>query len=675
MAAMAIAELQEQIPSDHAVAARNIRQRSSVWDHFTHVTTAGGRSKSKAECNHCHRMLIAETRNGTSSLLRHIKKCKGLGGNETDDLDQVMELEGLTMDPSPSFIRYPPPPPPTCTDPAPPLPLPTGSAMSPTMSNLLASLSGYLSPSPHHPPELLNAPSQHFDEELPDRENGRGDREASSQHLARLITLHPALLEDDRLMTFVGSINPEFKFPSRFTIEQTCDDISDEARMDLLSKLSSSHAKVTFAIGATKTDHGEVIYTVCHFIDDEWKRHNMVMDAYLVTPSPIYYGPLLGVPEASPDESKRLFAIVWAHPKHRAMKMHMKLAVPAVEFTYHPDTMFHSIAGPHINFDSKFNVKIYEKVNGLGLTRERRQEIFSQACLDHLWAYDHHWYACYCSLEFLRRHGSCTIEGTDYSKLIELLCKVWGEIHRAIQRLSTSSYPTHCLEELFKVREILQSELERIHGDSSIVYNGSKVFIHDNEGVAEVLKNAKDALDSIMQDSYLLWSVPLVLDPRYKLKYIKFIFSRAFGYSGAQRYISKVTRKIRNLFEEYTECEGETNSADPDGVNGMAAGSSAVPLGQAWDEHCRLGDDMTDAGSSLDPEKELDRYLEDPCETQTENFDILDWWKANCCKYPAVARMARDALAMPASSKLSSEEMAHVNSIVHGYSKKKYKQA
>ncbi|WVZ95318.1 hypothetical protein U9M48_041100, partial [Paspalum notatum var. saurae] len=644
MAAMAIAELQEQIPSDHAVAARNIRQRSSVWDHFTHVTTAGGRSKSKAECNHCHRMLIAETRNGTSSLLRHIKKCKGLGGNETDDLDQVMELEGLTMDPSPSFIRYPPPPPPTCTDPAPPLPLPTGSAMSPTMSNLLASLSGYLSPSPHHPPELLNAPSQHFDEELPDRENGRGDREASSQHLARLITLHPALLEDDRLMTFVGSINPEFKFPSRFTIEQTCDDISDEARMDLLSKLSSSHAKVTFAIGATKTDHGEVIYTVCHFIDDEWKRHNMVMDAYLVTPFPIYYGPLLGVPEASPDESslnlhaglavadmlrdgvvkhdisERLFAIVWAHPKHRAMKMHMKLAVPAVEFTYHPDTMFHSIAGPHINFDSKFNVKIYEKVNGLGLTRERRQEIFSEACLDHL-------------------------------------------------------YPTHCLEELFKVREILQSELERIHGDSSIVYNGSKVFIHDNEGVAEVLKNAKDALDSIMQDSYLLWSVPLVLDPRYKLKYIKFIFSRAFGYSGAQRYISKVTRKIRNLFEEYTECDGETNSADPDGVNGMAAGSSAVPLGQAWDEHCRLGDDMTDAGSSLDPEKELDRYLEDPCETQTENFDILDWWKANCCKYPAVARMARDALAMPASSKLSSEEMAHVNSIVHGYSKKKYKQA
>jgi len=67
---------------------------------------------------------------------------------------------------------------------------------------------------------------------------------------------------------------------------------------------------------------------------------------------------------------------------------------------------------------------------------------------------------------------------------------------------------------------------------------------------------------------------------------------------------------------------------------------------------------------------ELDRYLQDPL--APEDFDILKWWKVHSSEYPMVARMARDALAMPTSSKLSSDQFAEVRSILRGYSKRRY---
>lgn len=723
------AEGQEQIPCEQAVG-RRVKQRSVVWEHFKHFTTVDG--KSKAECNRCHRVFVAPTKNGTSSLRRHVEKCKGLGGNGADELDQLItnvacDLPPLPFDP-PLLSPLDPPSPLPCTDPPPPFhfdPPPPFPCTDP-------------------PPQSPCAPSQH-DDELPDREHGLREEEAR-KHLAQLIALHgydPLLIEDDCFRSFVGILNPEFKLPSRFVIEEMCDDIFDEARRNLLSRLSRFHGKVSLAVSTTKTVHGEVTYTACHFIDDEWNLNKMILDAYLVVPIPILYGPLLGVPEITPksdfsdfteranddilrgilehDILERLFVMVWGIKGSDEVKRHVQ-QLYSVDYTRFMDNALHSTVGKSIILNPNFTMDMYKKVHGLGLTREKRQQLFSHIGLDHLQAHDdHHWYSCYCSLEFLRKHGSCAVADKDYSQLnelIELLCKIWGEVYRSIKRISTSSYPTsnQCLVELFKVREILHSELERADGGNSIVHNGSDFFINKEDGVADVLREAKGTLDRVIQGEYLVWSVPLAMDPRYKLTYIKFIFSRAFG-SGGARYISEVTRKIKKLYVDYIEDDGGINGAD--GVTEMAAGSSADRLGQAWDEHCLSGDDgmddvgcdlgaveevqrsledlvigscadplgqawdkhrcsedgQADAGSYLDAEKELDRYLKDPRETPTDGFDILHWWKVYSSKYPTVARMARDALAMPTSSRLSSEQMAHVSSLVRGYSKKKYRQA
>uniref|UniRef100_A0ACD5XNA2 Uncharacterized protein n=1 Tax=Avena sativa TaxID=4498 RepID=A0ACD5XNA2_AVESA len=47
---------------------------------------------------------------------------------------------------------------------------------------------------------------------------------------------------------------------------------------------------------------------------------------------------------------------------------------------------------------------------------------------------------------------------------------------------------------------------------------------------------------------------------------------------------------------------------------------------------------------------ELDIYLEEACEEDTCDFDVLGWWKRRAEKFPILSSMARDFLAIPLST-------------------------
>ena len=259
--------------------------------------------------------------------------------------------------------------------------------------------------------------------------------------------------------------------------------------------------------------------------------------------------------------------------------------------------------------------------------------------------------------------------------VVQLLCKVWEQVYRGIQTISASAFPTSnlCLAELLKLREILHSQLARFSGDDVDVedlYNILDFNRKANRKVVDVLRGASGTLDKAIQDSYLVWSVPLTLDPRYKLRYIEFSFERAFG-SEATKYITEVNNKINKVYADYIKQYGTTTDADhSDGANATLATTSVHPLEQAWKERRRSQEVMA-AQVNPETQTELDRYLQDPL--APEDFDILKWWKENSGRYPMVAQMARDALAMPTCSKLSSDQLTQVRSILRGYSKKPYR--
>ncbi|BAH91946.1 Os02g0828533, partial [Oryza sativa Japonica Group] len=67
---------------------------------------------------------------------------------------------------------------------------------------------------------------------------------------------------------------------------------------------------------------------------------------------------------------------------------------------------------------------------------------------------------------------------------------------------------------------------------------------------------------------------------------------------------------------------------------------------------------------------ELTRYLEDiPQENDfpDDDFDILQWWRVNSCKYPILSRMALDLLAVPASSVASESAFSTGSRIISDY--------
>jgi hypothetical protein len=510
-----------------------------------------------------------------------------------------------------------------------------------------------------------------------------------------MIALHgydPSFVEDGYFRSFVRRLNPEFEVPSRVAIEEMCDGIFDEARRHSFSRIRRAPGRVSLAVGKSKTiEAGKVIYVACHFIDDQWNLHKVVLNVMVDAENHAMDGPILGVFVV--DDLVDVAELVISEHVHR-------LSMVAYDITdddFHPeledyidqdinsdanklscttatyvDAVLHSIArcflpAPHFTSHISWNMI------SLNLTRQERLQLLSELDLDLEWAFDESWCACYCSLQVLRKRGfTDQLEGTEPCE--QLLCKVWEQVYRGIQRISASTSPTSnlCLAELFKLREILQPELARLNGEDEEVQIQYDWFF--NNIAVDVLREASDALDSAIQDSYLIWSVPLALDPRYKVKYIEFCFERAFG-SEAAKYVTEVTNTISKMYADYIkEYRTSTDADHSDGANATMATTRADPLEQAWNEHCLSQDFTVTQVDSRNPETqtELDRYLQDRPEHPTKDFDILKWWRAHSSEYPMVARMARDALAMPTCSKLSSDQLAQFRSILRGYSKKPY---
>ena len=59
----------------------------------------------------------------------------------------------------------------------------------------------------------------------------------------------------------------------------------------------------------------------------------------------------------------------------------------------------------------------------------------------------------------------------------------------------------------------------------------------------------------------------------------------------------------------------------------------------------RVGD-----GEASMSKSEYEKYLHEENEVNRDDFDILKWWKNNAARFPILARMARDVLAVPVST-------------------------
>jgi hypothetical protein len=150
----------------------------------------------------------------------------------------------------------------------------------------------------------------------------------------------------------------------------------------------------------------------------------------------------------------------------------------------------------------------------------------------------------------------------------------------------------------------------------------------------------------------LMLYIAFVVDPCYKMKILVWWLKRCNGPLWADKIEKRVIELLDRLIEQYSKFQGivvsqfnaTSRSADNTSLNVVDDDTES-----AVDKIHNLISQHLEEENDLVCKSEVDRYLLDGCKAATKDFDVLGWWKINAPKYPIIAAIARDVLAMPIS--------------------------
>jgi len=129
------------------------------------------------------------------------------------------------------------------------------------------------------------------------------------------------------------------------------------------------------------------------------------------------------------------------------------------------------------------------------------------------------------------------------------------------------------------------------------------------------------------------------------------------GSDWAKQIETNVKDLLNRLWEQYDKLYGRHLSNLDAGVESSSVASIDVSVDVDDDDdaltetkYMKVFMKHLEEESNSECMSEVDRYFLDGCEASTNEFDILLWWKVNAPKYPILAEIARDILAIPIST-------------------------
>ncbi|KAA0038601.1 zinc finger BED domain-containing protein RICESLEEPER 3-like [Cucumis melo var. makuwa] len=180
-----------------------------------------------------------------------------------------------------------------------------------------------------------------------------------------------------------------------------------------------------------------------------------------------------------------------------------------------------------------------------------------------------------------------------------------------------------------------------------------------NKMLSTMAKNMKAKFDKYWENdekkNNILLCIAVVLDPRYKLKCLKYCWNNLFGPDIAMAKTRIVENVLRRLFHEYNIGPSSDTFMDADVKDDV---ETDVDLDYGITNSFKDVETTT-----LDKESEIDVYLLDSLVPADSNFDILCWWKQNEYRFEVLSRISRDILAIPVST-ISSESTFNIGGCV-----------
>ena len=158
----------------------------------------------------------------------------------------------------------------------------------------------------------------------------------------------------------------------------------------------------------------------------------------------------------------------------------------------------------------------------------------------------------------------------------------------------------------------------------------------DPDFIAELKEEIFSQFTKRCEDNlnYSVLSKCSVLDPRFrKLKFIHDIDLREQVFQG-------LLQEMKDLVTHQLPTDG------PDTCDGLSSPLKTRKLGLCYEESD--DDEMEDCTVEDKMKAELDMYMKE--KVLGQEFDPLDWWRANKLKYPTLVLLVRKYLCIPASS-------------------------
>ncbi|KAG6631959.1 hypothetical protein CIPAW_13G125100 [Carya illinoinensis] len=519
--------------------------------------------------------------------------------------------------------------------------------------------------------------------------------EACRQALTEMIIVDELpfrFVEGEGFRKFMLVVCPKWVgIPSRWTIAKDCFNLFISEKIKLKSALRGQRISLTTDTW-TSVQNLNYMCLTAHFIDDDWKLHKRILSFSLVEN---HKGDTLG-------KGIELCLHDWGRPKILAITLdnassnNGAISYLKKKTKYRRDTVLeheflHVRCCAHIlNLIVREGLKEYEesiaKVRGVVKyvkSSPQRWDTFkkcvaleeikckSHVCLD----VPTRWNSTYLMLERagkfrkafdrLEEEDMCFLssigdddddddEGdvvtrrkskklgppnaSDWDK-VRLFEKFLALFHDATLRFSGGEYVT-CntfFSELVNIKNAINIECEE----------GSPM-------VGLMASNMKRKFEKYwenMDNQNMLLYVGIVLDPRYKMRYLDFGLRKMYAYD--QSKIIDMSWKVKNAFIRMYEAYIQNEEGSSPQRTSSPREDASPSTTQSTNRHAALMAQFKQelqSEDSLESRSEVDRYLAEKCEDEGDNFDLLNWWKVNSVRYRILSKVARDVLAIPVST-------------------------
>ncbi|KAK3146444.1 hypothetical protein QOZ80_3BG0266230 [Eleusine coracana subsp. coracana] len=513
---------------------------------------------------------------------------------------------------------------------------------------------------------------------LPSNEEWKFDQEKSEHELVKLVVLHElpfSLVEYKKFRSFISSLNPWFQHMSRTTIKKYCLLAYEEERVeihDVIERLDS-RVSLTADLWTSNQNLGYLCVTL-HIIDDGWRLHKLIIKfASVETPhdGPNLFNAMLTTLQAWNIEKKVLFITLDNATTNDSFVESLRKNLLGKSLLLHNGKLLHYRCAAHVlNLIAQEGFKflkgaidnIRESVKYIKSSparKERFEKIVHRVGIScaHRPSLDAstRWNSTYEMLisaaEYMRAFEGLAKEDPQYIYepsvkdwiLSQKLCNMLKVFRDATKVVSGSQYPTINLyfHQMWEVKKMLEKE-----GSSS------------EPVIVSMVNEMKKKFKKYWDLSFVNICLPVIVDPRFKLAFLEFRLKKGFE-NMAATYLFQIELSFHELFHEYSlqavDCQSKNAESD---VKVAETIDNDDPWAD-WEEVQNVQQMRTTS--------ELEEYLSKETVPVGASLNILEHWKVHSTKYPILARMARDILAIPASTVASESAFSTGERVISDY--------